>query len=186
MYSIDRELNIRGNKRGSNKGNCYSNAEGNSMLESQLKAQADVVKRTKSEWESAENEANSYKSTIKEGGYCASTYKTSARRRTCQAEVDAKYSTLASTAQAKRNTYDGAVSVLKQLEDRIANNEEARVSLAKQGKTPESVIAETQAVIKSQETAQEEFSNRKKIIVIGAVILAVGITGFILYKKYKK
>ena len=184
MNSVDRELNIGGGCRAFSSANGYSNADGD--LESQLVAQGKVVASAQAAWTSANNEANTYVSTIKEGGYCAKRYSNAGKRRSCQAEVDAEATRLLGVASSKKIVYDGAVTSLNEIKDRIKADDEVRKTLAAQGKTPESVIAETEAVITAKASADSAVSARKKIIIIGGIVIALGIAGFILYKKYNK
>ena len=183
MNTVDRQLDLRParNEAQSHWGeDSFSNATGQALID-QLNQQADKVKALKSTYEAAHSRWLTQKQDRVEGGYCARNFP-KRKREQCQNDQQAWLNKFASSMNTAKAAYDNGVKVLEDIKKRVEADAEAVKELASQGKTPESVMAETQSQIREQEKA----NSQKRLIVIGVVAAVVIIGGIIAVRKFKK
>lgn len=179
MHSIDKELNLKSThplvEHGFEIGS-FSNASGDLIAE--LNAAAAKMAATKANFEAAYAKWLNHKNTRVEGGYCARTAKKK-RRSQCQTEQQNWLNTFASRMNTAKGAHNAAKAAWDSVNARVKADGEAIKELARQGKTPDSVAQAAEIKAKSS-------ASSKKLIVGGVVLIALAVTGFFLYRKFKK
>lgn len=184
MNTVDRQLDLRParNEAQSHWGeDSFSNATGQALID-QLNQQTANVNALKRKYEEAHGTWKNHRDNKVQGGHCARQYSLKKRRAECQAEQNRWLDIFASRMNAAKAAYDNGRSLLEDLKKRVEADAEAVKELASQGKTPDSVMAETQSQIREQEKA----SSQRRMITLGIVAAVVIVGGIIAVRAFKK
>lgn len=154
----------------------FSNASGEDTIEAiKSELQSKRARRTsvKATITSLQNQIEAYGDKWRD---CSQKYSTNKKKRNdCKDNIEHNYIDPATTdlSRAKSELIELNKSI-PQLESILATKQEQIKELARQGKTPQSIITEIQGK-----------ASRKKILVVGAVMVAVALVGYVIAKRMK-